>query len=183
VYASGRVARDLRTQIVAKLSTQSLAYIQRVTTATILTNLTSDVDAVKVYVSQAVGSIVSSIFVIVGASILLLSIDWKLGLAVIAVLPIIGVAFQVVFRRVRKLFATAQQAIDRAGGAEHGRGQDEKCDALCWKRVAQHSTSYRDVRQPGDGIRGGQLPHLCQAGGIVVGDRHGDRGETSTRAR
>ena len=90
------MARDLRARLAATLSTQSLAYIQRVTTATLLTNMTSDVDAVKLFVSQAVGSLVSSVFLIIGASALLLSIDWRLGLAVIAVLPVIGVTFQVV---------------------------------------------------------------------------------------
>ena len=70
-YASERVARDLRTKLVAKLATQDLAYIQRTTTATLLTNLTSDVDAVKLFVSQAVGSLVSSVFLIIGASVLL----------------------------------------------------------------------------------------------------------------
>ena len=104
VYASERVARDLRTAIVAKLSTQSLAYIQRASSATLLTNLTSDVDAVKVFVSQAVGALISSIVLIIGAGILLLSINWKLGVAVMAVLPVVGVTFQVVLGRVRKLF-------------------------------------------------------------------------------
>src|SRR6185295_12822145 len=94
-------------------STQDLAYIHRVGTATLLTNLTSDVDAVKLFVSQAVGSLVSSVFLIIGASALLLSINWKLGLAVLAVLPIIGVTFKVVLGRVQKLFVKAMQAIDR----------------------------------------------------------------------
>ena len=79
-----RVARDLRTRVAATLATQSLAYIQQVTTAKLLTNLTSDADAVKLFVSQAVGAIVSSVFLIIGASALLLIINWKLGLAVIA---------------------------------------------------------------------------------------------------
>ena len=112
-FASERVARDLRTKLVAKLATQDLAYIQQVTTAKLLTNLTSDVDAVKLFVSQAVGSLVSSVFLILGASVLLLSINWKLGLAVLAVLPVIGVTFKVVLGRVRKLFTQGQQAIDR----------------------------------------------------------------------
>jgi ATP-binding cassette, subfamily B, bacterial len=111
-FAAERVARDLRTQLVAKLATQDLAYIQRVTTAKLLTHLTSDVDAVKLFVSQAVGSLVSSVFLILGASVLLLSINWKLGLAVLAVLPVIGVTFQLVLRRVRALFLKAQGAID-----------------------------------------------------------------------
>jgi ATP-binding cassette subfamily B protein len=113
VYASERVARDLRTKIVAKLATQDLAYINRVGSAVLLTNLTSDVDAVKMFVAQAVGSIVSSVFLILGTSILLLTIDWKLGLTVLAVLPIIGVSFKVVLGRVRNLFMKAQQAVDR----------------------------------------------------------------------
>jgi len=110
--ASERVARDLRTRIVAKLATQDVAYIQRTTTATLLTNLTSDIDAVKLFVSLAVGSIVSSIVLIIGAAILLLSINWELGLAVLAVLPIIGLAFRFVMGRVRALFLKGQQAID-----------------------------------------------------------------------
>jgi ATP-binding cassette subfamily B protein len=110
--ASERVARDLRTRFVAKISTQDNAYIQQITPATLLTNLTSDVDAVKMFVSQAVASLISSVFLIIGASALLLSINWKLGIAVLSVLPIIGVTFSVVLRRVRKLFLKAQEAID-----------------------------------------------------------------------
>ncbi|MEP7308428.1 MAG: ABC transporter ATP-binding protein [Acidobacteriota bacterium] len=111
-YASERVARDLRTRLVAKLSVQDHAYIQRVTPAVLLTNLTSDVDAVKMFVSQAIASLVSSVFLIIGASVLLLSINWRLGLAVLSILPAIGVSFFLVFARVRKLFVKAQAAVD-----------------------------------------------------------------------
>src|SRR3954462_15101507 len=111
--ASERVARDLRTKLVDKISRQDHAFIQQVTPATLLTNLTSDVDAVKMFIAQAVASLIASVFLIIGASILLLSINWKLGLAVLTVLPIIGVTFNVVLGRVRKLFMQAQQAIDR----------------------------------------------------------------------
>src|SRR5262245_49197907 len=111
--ASERVAKELRTRLVDKISRQDHAFIQQVTPATLLTNLTSDVDAVKMFVSLAVASLISSVFLIIGASILLLSINWKLALAVLTVLPIIGVTFNVVLGRVRKLFVQAQQAIDR----------------------------------------------------------------------
>jgi ATP-binding cassette subfamily B protein len=111
-YASERVARDLRTRLAAKISNQNYTFIQKATPAALLTNLTSDVDAVKVFVSQAIASIISSVFLIVGASILLLSINWKLAIGVIAILPIIGVTFSLVLRRVRQLFKKAQEAID-----------------------------------------------------------------------
>src|SRR5262245_49943395 len=111
--ASERVAKDLRTKLVDKISRQDHAFIQQVTPATLLTNLTSDIDAVKMFISQAVASMIASVFLIIGASILLLSINWKLGLAVLTVLPVIGIAFNVVMLKVRKLFMQAQQAIDR----------------------------------------------------------------------
>jgi ATP-binding cassette subfamily B protein len=111
-YASERIARDLRTRLAAKISTQDHAYIQTATPARLLTNLTSDVDAIKMFVSQALPSVISSIFLIVGAGVLLLTIDWKLGLAVLAVLPIIGGTFGYVMGKVRKLFMKAQGAID-----------------------------------------------------------------------
>src|SRR5262249_45988005 len=44
---------------------------------------------------------------------LLLSINWRLALVVLAVLPIIGGTFAWVMQRVRRIFITAQQAIDR----------------------------------------------------------------------
>jgi ATP-binding cassette, subfamily B, bacterial len=112
VYASERVAKDLRTKLVGKIATQDHAFIQQVTPAKLLTNLTADVDSVKTFVSQAIASIVSSVFLIIGASILLLSINWKLAIGVLAMLPIIGITFSVVLGKVRKLFMKAQAAID-----------------------------------------------------------------------
>jgi ATP-binding cassette subfamily B protein len=70
------------------------------------------VDAVKTFVSQAIASIISSVFLIVGASILLLSINWRLGLAILGIVPFIGITFQLVLRKVRVLFKRAQEAID-----------------------------------------------------------------------
>lgn len=111
-FASERVARDLRREVSAKLSKQSYAFVQEITPAKLLTNLTSDVDAVKLFVSLAIVSLVSSVFLIIGASILLVLINWKLALAVLAILPIIGVSFFVIFRKVRTLFKKSQEVID-----------------------------------------------------------------------
>jgi ATP-binding cassette subfamily B protein len=111
-FSSERVARNLRTEIAAKISIQDNAYIQRVTPSRLLTNLTSDVNNVKSFVSLAIANIISSVFLIIGASVLLLLINWKLALAMLSVLPLLGVMFYVIFSRVRKLFTKSQEAID-----------------------------------------------------------------------
>ncbi len=111
-YASERVARDLRTQLAAKISRQSFAYIQQTNPAKLLTNLTSDIDSVKLFVSQAIVSIVSSLCIIVGAAILLISINWKLALAVLTIVPVIGVTFYTLMKKVRVLFMRGREVID-----------------------------------------------------------------------
>ncbi len=111
-YASERVAFDMRKQLASKISEQEYAYIQKATPAKLLTNLTSDIDAIKTFVSQAITSIISSVFLIFGASVLLLYIDWKLALVVLAVVPFVAAMITVVLRRVRKLFRKVQEAID-----------------------------------------------------------------------
>jgi ATP-binding cassette subfamily B protein len=111
-YASERVAKDLRTKLSDQISRQSHAYIIQANPSKLLTNLTADADSIKMFVSQAIVSIASSIFLIVGASILLLMINWKLALCVIAIVPIIGGAFFYVLSKVRVLFKKSREVID-----------------------------------------------------------------------
>jgi ATP-binding cassette subfamily B protein len=100
-YASERVARDLRSRLSDKISRQSHAFIEQANPSKLLTNLTADVDSIKLFVSQALVSIVSSLFIIIGASILLFTINWKLALAVVTIIPIIGGTFFYVLKNVR----------------------------------------------------------------------------------
>jgi ATP-binding cassette subfamily B protein len=111
-YASERVAKDLRTKLSDKISQQSYSYVLKTNTSKLLTNLTSDIDSVKMFVSQAFVTIISSVFVIAGTSILLILINWKLALTVISIVPVIGGAFFIVLRKVRVLFKKSRENID-----------------------------------------------------------------------
>jgi len=111
-YASEKVARDLRSRLSDKISKQSYAFVEAVNPNKLLTNLTADVDSIKMFVSQAIVSIVSSLFTIIGASILLLTINWRLALCVIAIIPVIGGTFFYVLKKVRVLFKESRAVID-----------------------------------------------------------------------
>ncbi|MBI9067509.1 MAG: ABC transporter ATP-binding protein [Salinivirgaceae bacterium] len=111
-FASERVAFDLRKKLSDKISMQSFSFIQKSNPSKLLTNLTSDMDSVKMFVAQAVTSIVSSIVMIIGTCILLFLINWRLALPVFAMIPIIGVAFYLVLKKVRVLFKRGREVID-----------------------------------------------------------------------
>lgn len=111
-YASETVARDVRFQLVDKISRQNYRFIQDKNPAKLLTNITSDIDSIKQFVAQAIVSLVSSVVIIVGAAAIMLYTDWKLALAVLTIIPIIGVTFFVILHQVRKLFKRSREVID-----------------------------------------------------------------------
>jgi ATP-binding cassette subfamily B protein len=111
-YVSELVARSIRNDVVAKISRQTSASIQKLGADRLLTNLTSDIDSIKLFVSQAVASLISSVVLIIGASVLLLTTNWQLGLAVLAIVPIIGATFFITLSKVRGFFMKSRTVID-----------------------------------------------------------------------
>jgi ATP-binding cassette subfamily B protein len=112
-YTSELAAKNLRAQLTDKISRQSFSYIEKITPAKLLTNLTADIDSIKMFIAQAMVMMVASIFTIVASSILLIMIDWKLALAVLLVVPIIGITFYIIFGKVRALFLKSREIIDQ----------------------------------------------------------------------
>ncbi|MGH2566259.1 MAG: ABC transporter transmembrane domain-containing protein, partial [Ginsengibacter sp.] len=111
-YISEKVARNLRSELTEKISGQDYNYIRSQTTSKLLTNITSDTNAVKMFISQAVVSIISSVVLIIGTAILLLNINWRLGLIVLIIVPLIITTFMIVFKKVRVLFKKSQEVVD-----------------------------------------------------------------------
>lgn len=111
-YTAEKVALNLRERIVHKLSLQSFSFIQESNPSRLLTNLTSDMTSVKVFVAQAFVAIISSLFIIIGVSVLMVMIHWKLALAVLVIVPIIATTFYIVFRKARVIFKKSRKLID-----------------------------------------------------------------------
>jgi len=111
-FASERVAKDLRTRLADKISQQSYASIQEANPSRLLTNLTGDVDTIKLFVAQAISSIAASMILIVGASILLFTVKWQLALAVMAIIPLIGGTFFLVLGKMKMWFGKIREVID-----------------------------------------------------------------------
>ncbi len=111
-YLSEKAAYDIREELADKISRMTFARLEQETPAKLLTNLTSDIDAIKLFLSMGVATVISSVVVIIGASTLLLQIDWKLALAVLTVVPMVGVMFFVVFKKLGPLFKKTQELID-----------------------------------------------------------------------
>ncbi len=111
-FASEKVGFDLRKNLSDKISRQSYSFIQEASPSKLLTNLTSDMDSVKMFVSTGISSIISSVFMIIGTCILLFIIDWELAIPVIMIIPLVGITFFIILRKVRTYFKRAREVID-----------------------------------------------------------------------
>jgi ABC-type multidrug transport system fused ATPase/permease subunit len=97
-WVGERVLADLRSHLFGHLQRLSLGFYERNRAGVIISRLTNDVEALDQLVTDGVASLVQSTLTLAGTAVLLFVLDWRLGLATLAVIPVMS-AGTVVFRR------------------------------------------------------------------------------------
>ena len=111
-WTGERVLADLRNKLFRHLQRLSLGYYERNRAGVIISRLTNDVDALDQLVTDGVTTFVQSLLFLVGTSIILFLLDWRLALAALLVLPLMAIA--TAFFRIRS--SRAYRAVrDRLG--------------------------------------------------------------------
>lgn len=112
-YTAEKMAYDLRDQLAKKIAQQSFHYVSTTTVPKLLTIITSDVDGIKGLIAQGIVAIFSALLILIGSSIALLSIDFKLALITLTIIPLIAISFSFIFGRIGKLFRAAQENLEK----------------------------------------------------------------------
>jgi ABC-type multidrug transport system fused ATPase/permease subunit len=123
-WVGERILADLRIALFRHLQRLSLGFYERTRAGVIISRLTNDVEAIDQLVTDGVTSLVQNSLTLIGTAILLFVLDWRLALATLAVIPLMGIA-TVIFRvrstrayravRERLGLVTATLAEDIAG--------------------------------------------------------------------
>lgn len=109
--ASHGAAFDMRNEIFDKLQRLSFAYHDRAQAGQLITRVTSDVDLVREFVGGGLVQVVSAVLLLIGAVALLFSVNARLALASVLILPMtIGVLF-VFIRRLGPMFRRFQERL------------------------------------------------------------------------
>nr|MBA2740749.1 ABC transporter ATP-binding protein [Actinomycetota bacterium] len=123
-WVGERGLADLRIRLFGHLQRLSLGYYERNRTGSTVSRITNDVEALDLLVTDGVSSLVQNTLVLLGTAIVLFLLDWRLALATLVVLPLMGAAtawFRVrsnrAYRRVRERLGlvTATLAEDISG--------------------------------------------------------------------
>jgi ABC-type multidrug transport system fused ATPase/permease subunit len=149
-WVGERILADLRIGLFRHLQRLSLGFYERTRAGVIISRLTNDVEAIDQLVTDGVTSLVQNTLTLLGTAILLFVLDWRLALATLAVIPLMGVA-TVIFRirstrayravRERLGLVTATLAEDIAGMRVVQAFTREDANTQNFKNVAER---YRD---------------------------------------
>ena len=91
-WVGERALADLRIQLFEHLQRLSLGYYERNRTGAIVSRITNDVEALDLLVTDGIASLVQNTLVLVGTTVVLFLLDWRLALATLIVLPLMALA-------------------------------------------------------------------------------------------
>jgi len=111
--ASQGVAYDLRNDLFAKIERLGFGYYDKVETGQLVTRLTSDVEQIRTFAGSGVVQLAAAAIMLVGTTVLLFSLDWRLTLIALSVVPVIFVLLLRFVRRIGPLFRGVQQTLGR----------------------------------------------------------------------
>ena len=99
-----RAMLRLRADVEAKIHHLPLSYFDRVQRGELLSRVTNDVDNITNTLQQSLSGAVRAILTVLGVLAMMLSISWKLTLAMLIILPLMAVMFGVIGPRSQKAF-------------------------------------------------------------------------------
>jgi ATP-binding cassette, subfamily B, bacterial len=147
-----RLLYTLRVKIFAQLQRLGLDFYEREMSGRIMTRMTSDVDALSTFLQTGLVTMVSSLLTFVGVLAAMLVINVRLGLLVLAIVPVLAVA-TVIFRlKSSKAYTEAREQISivNADLAENVAGlrvtQAFRREGTNRDRFAGRSLAYRSSR-------------------------------------
>ena len=103
-YTGNVVMHDLRIKLFGHIQTLSIDYFTRNPVGRLVTRVTNDVQNMHELFTSVIAFIFKDLFLLVGITIVLVSLNWKLALLCFSVLPIVLYATSIFSRRAREIF-------------------------------------------------------------------------------
>lgn len=111
--ASQGVAYDMRNALFAQIERLSFSYYDRVETGQLLTRVTNDVEQIRTFAGTGIVQIASAVVMLLGTTVLLLFINWRLALVALATVPPLFALLLKFVRQIGPLFGRVQQTLGR----------------------------------------------------------------------
>jgi ATP-binding cassette subfamily B multidrug efflux pump len=105
------LAYDMRNDLFAHIQTFSFANLDHMQTGQLMTRLSSDVDLVRMFVSNGLSLLLRALLMVVGSIVMMFIIDWHLALIMLILLPLAAIFIMSVMVIARPLYTIVQEKL------------------------------------------------------------------------
>jgi len=113
---SGSVTYSLRKQTKEKIDKLPLSFFDKTTNGDLLSRVTNDIDTISSSLQQIINQLFKGVFQLIGVTIAMFVIDWRLALIAFATLPVSIVIALFIAMKSQKLFVVQQRALGQLNG-------------------------------------------------------------------
>ncbi|MEG1416846.1 MAG: ABC transporter ATP-binding protein, partial [Clostridium sp.] len=111
-----KVSYNLRDSISKKINRMPLKYFDTKSHGEVLSRVTNDVDTVSSNLNQAMTQVITSITMLIGVLIMMISISIPMTIAAILVLPLSAICIMFIIKRSQKYFKSQQEYLGHING-------------------------------------------------------------------
>jgi len=115
-YVGQRVMHDIRRALFGHLQTHDLAFFDRNPVGRLMTRVINDVENLNELLSSGVVAFLGDSLMLAGIAVVMLLLDWRLGLLGLSLLPVMTLATHVYRRRARETYRESRRILARLNG-------------------------------------------------------------------
>jgi len=113
---SMKVTYNLRREIAAKIQKLPFQYYDSTSNGEVLSHITNDVDVISQSLNQSVTQILTSVTMIIGILIMMLSISWQMTLVALCIIPLSTGFIVTIVKKSQKHFKAQQEYLGHVNG-------------------------------------------------------------------
>jgi len=110
-WAGQKVLADLRVNIFTKVEELSLQYLEGKDAGDLMSRLVNDIDAINSFFSQGLTQSIGALFALIGVVVAMLTLNWQLALATLAIVPFMLLTTGGFARLARRAFRRTRETI------------------------------------------------------------------------
>ena len=110
--ASQGFGTTLRRELFAHMNTLSHAEIDKFGTPSLITRITNDVNQLQLAVAMLIRLVIRAPFLVIGAVVMAVIIDWQISIIFLITVPLIGLALYFIMSRSIPFYKTLQKKLD-----------------------------------------------------------------------
>jgi len=111
-----KITYQFRKDILAKINRMPLKYFDGTNHGEVLSRMTNDVDTVNQTLSQSLTQMITSVVMVLGVIVMMLSISWQMTLVALLILPLSLIIIRFIVNKSQKYFKEQQDYLGHANG-------------------------------------------------------------------